>query len=141
MSEVPFMGHLFEGNGIITDPNKVRAIKDMPTPTDLMSPKRFLGMVNYLTKFLPNLTSVSDPLRGLEVKDAELCWLTVHDEAFQSIKNLVCKAPVLKFYDVAQEVTVESDASLSGLGATLLQSGQPVAFASRASTPAESRYV
>ena len=58
----------------------------------------------------------------------------------QSIKNLVCEPPVLKFYNVNREVTIESDASLSGLGASLLQEGQPVAFASRALTQAESRY-
>ena len=54
--------------------------------------------------------------------------------------SLVCDAPVLKFYDVRQAVTVECDASLSGLGATLLQGGQPVAFASRELTPAEGCY-
>ena len=140
MSEVPFMGHLLTADDIITDPNKVRAIKDMPTPTDVRSLKRFLGMVNYLAKFLPNLSSISVPLRRIEVKDAKWCWLPVHNEAIQKIKDLVCEAPVLKFYDVAREVTVESDASLSGLGATLLQEGQPVAFASRALTPAEGRY-
>ena len=140
MSEVPFMGHLLTADGLITDPNKVHAIKDMPTPTDVKSLKRFLGMVNYVSKFLPNLSSVSEPLRRLEVKDAEWCWLPVHNEAVQKIKGLVCEAPVLKFYDVTREVTVESDVSLSGLGATLLQEGQPVAFASRALTPAEGRY-
>ena len=140
LSEVPFMGHLLTANGIVTDPNKVRAIKDMPTPTDVTSLKRFLGMVNYLSKFLPNLSSVSEPLRRLEAKDAEWCCLPVHDAAVQKIKSLVCDAPVLKFYDVRQPVAVESDASLSGLGATLLQGGQPVAFAPRALTPAEGRY-
>ena len=134
------MGHLLTAEGIVTDPNKVRAIKDMPTPTDVASLKRFLGMVNYLAKFLPHLSRVSEPLRRLEAKDAEWCWLPVHDEAVQKIKSLVCAAPVLKFYDVTQAVTVESDASLSGLGATLLQGGQPVAFASRALTSAERRY-
>ena len=83
-------------------------------------------------------------LRRLDLKDAEWCWLPVHDEAVQSIKKLVCKAPVLKFYDFnktsTREVTFESDTSLSGLGATLLQEGQPVAFASKVLTPAESRY-
>ena len=69
---------------------------DMPTPTDVKSLKRFLGMVTYLAKFLPHLSSVCEPLRRLEPKDAEWCRLPVHDEAVQSIKNLVCKALVLK---------------------------------------------
>ena len=132
------MGHLLTADGVVTDPNKVRALRDMPTPTDVKSLKRFLGMVTYLAKFLPHLSSVCEPLRRLELKNVEWCWLSVHYEAVQSIKNLVCEAPV--FYDVNQEVTIESDASLSGLGASLLQEGQPVAFASRALTPAESRY-
>ena len=140
LSRVPFMGHLLSADGVVTDPNKVRAIRDMPVPTDVKSLKRFLGMVTYLAKFLPNLSSFCEPLRRLELKDAEWCWLPVHDEAVQSIKSLVCEAPVLKFYDVNREVTIESDESLSGLGASLLQEGQPVAFASRALTPAESRY-
>ena len=62
MSEVPFMVGC-----IITDPNKVRVTKDMPTPTDLKSLKRFLGIFNHLSKFLPNLSSVSEPLLRLEV--------------------------------------------------------------------------
>ena len=134
------MGHLLTADGVVSDPNKVCAIRDMPTPTDVKSLKRFLGMVTYLAKFLPHLSSVCEPLRRLELKDVEWCWLSVHDEAVQSIKNLVCEAPVLKFYDVNREVTIESDVSLSGLGASLLQEGQPIAFASRALTPAESHY-
>ena len=106
LSQVPFMGHLLT-DGVVTDPNKVRAIRDMPTPTDVKSLKRFLGMVTYLAKFLPNLSSVCEPLRRLELKDAEWCWLPVHDKAVQSIKDLVCDAPVLKFYDLNQEVTMK----------------------------------
>ena len=140
LSQVPLMGHLLTADGVVTDPNKVRAIRDMPTPTDVKSLKRFLGMVTYLAKFLPNLSSVCEPLRRLELKDAEWCWLPVHDKAIQSIKDLVCDAPVLTFYDVNLEVTIESDTSLSGLGASLLQVGQPVAFAPTARTPTESRY-
>ena len=94
------MGHLLTADGVVTDPNKVRAIRDMPTPTYVKSLKNFFGMVTYLAKFLPNLSSVCEPLRLLELKDAEWCWLPVHDEAVQSIKALVCDAPVLKFYDV-----------------------------------------
>ena len=96
LSQIPFMGHLLTADAVVTDPNKVRAIRDMPTPTDVKSLKRFLGMVTYLAKFLPNLSSVCEPLRRLELKDAEWCWLPVHDEAVKSIKDLVCDAPVLQ---------------------------------------------
>ena len=71
MSEVPFMGYLLTAGCIITDPNKVPVIKDIPTPTDLKSLKRFRGIFNYLSKFLPNLSSVSELLLRFEGKDAE----------------------------------------------------------------------
>ena len=61
-------------------------------------------------------------------------------KAVQKIKSLVCEAPVLKFYDVTKEVTIECDASLTGLGVSLLQEGQPVAFAPRALTTTEVLY-
>lgn len=106
----------------MTDLNKVRAIRDIPTPTDVKSLKIFLGMVTYLAKFLPHLPSARKTLRRLNLKDAEWCWLPVHDEAVQSIKN-----PVLKIYDVnktsTREVTFKSDTSLSGLGTFSLQEG------------------
>ena len=95
----------------------------MPTPTDVKSFKRFLWIVTYLAKFLPHLSSVCEPLRRLKLKDAEQSWLPVHVEVVQSIKNLVCEAPVVKFYDVNRKVAVESDASLNGFGASLLQAG------------------
>ena len=122
-SQVPFtfMGHFLTSDGVVTDPNKVCVIHDMPTPTDVKSLKRFLGMVTYLAKFLRKLSSVCEPVRQLEVKDAEWCWLPIHDEAVQSVKNLVCQAPVLKFCDVSREVKIECHASLSGLGTSLLQ--------------------
>ena len=52
LSQVPFMGHLLTADGVVTDPNKVCAIRDMPTPSDVKSLKIFLGMVSYLAKFL-----------------------------------------------------------------------------------------
>ena len=56
------------------------------------------------------------------------------------MKKLVVQHPVLKYYDVSEEVTLQCDASERGLGATLMQKGQPVAFASRALSTTEQRY-
>ena len=67
-------------------------------------------------------------------------WESQLEEAFQTIENMITTAPVLKYYDVASETTIQCDASESGLGATLLQNGQSVAFASRSLSTAERKY-
>ena len=143
-TEVRFMGHLLAPDGLKADPAKVEAILDMPPPTDVKGLKRFLerflGMVNYLAKFLPLLSDMTEPLRRLEDKAVDWCWLAQHQKAFTTVKEYSAKAPVLKYYDVNEEVTIQCDASETGLGAVLMQKGQPIAFASRALTDTETRY-
>ena len=143
-TEVRFMGHLLAPDGLKADPAKVEAILDMPPPTDVKGLKRFLerflGMVNYLAKFLPLLSDMTEPLRRLEDKDVDWCWLAQHQKAFTTVKEYSAKAPVLKYYDVNEEVTIQCDASETGLGAVLMQKGQPISFASRALTDTETRY-
>ena len=63
--EVPFLGHLITKDGLKADPAKVRAVLEMPTPTDVASVRRFIGFTNYLSKFLPRLSDVCEPLRKL----------------------------------------------------------------------------
>ena len=67
-------------------------------------------------------------------------WQSQQQEAFDQVKQLVTSTPVLKFYDVTEEATLQCDASEKSLGATLLQNGQPVAFASRALSRVEQTY-
>ena len=73
-------------------------------------------------------------------KQVPFHWQSAQEAPMQTIRELVVSAPVLKFYDMSDEVTVQSDASKNGLGATLLQGGQPVAFASRTLSKAEQNY-
>ena len=141
MPEVRFLGHLLTANGVQADPDKVRAITEMPNPTDVKGVQRLLGVVNYLSKFLPQLSEVCEPLRTLTLKETLWCWLDVHDQAFKRIKELVTEAPVLRYYDPSEELTLQCDASDKGLGAALLQQGQPIAYASRALTQCEHGYV
>ena len=139
-TEVRFMGHLLTPGGLKADPAKVEAILDMPLPTDVKGLKRFLGMVNYLAKFLPLLSDMTELLQRLEDKAVDWCWLAQHQKAFTTVKEYLAKVPVLKYYDVNEEVTIQCDASETGLGAVLMQKGQPIAFASRALTDTETRY-
>jgi hypothetical protein len=108
--------------------------------TNVKGLKRFLGMVNYLAKCLPLLSDMTEPLRRLEDKDVEWCWLEQHQQAYDTVKKSLAKAPVLRYYDVSKEVTIECDASETSLGAVLTQNGQPVVFASRALTDTEISY-
>ena len=138
--QVKLMGHVISKDGLKPDPDKVKAVKDMPKPTCKQETLSLLGFVNYLAKFLPRLSEVAQPLRNLTLANAQFLWSQQHDKAFDEVKKLVVQHPVLKFYDVNEEVTLQCDASERGLGATLLQNGQPVAFASRTLSLTEQRY-
>jgi hypothetical protein len=140
LQEVPFIGHIATDRGLCVDPAKVRAISEMPPPTDVTSLQRLLGMVQYLSKFLPRLSDITKSLRDLTQKDTEWVWDQPQQAALEALKKAVTSTPVLRYYNLKEEVTLQCDASQFGLGAALMQNGQPVAYASRALTPAESRY-
>ena len=97
-------------------------------------------MIKVFDIHTPRLAEVAQPLRDLTAKNAKFTWAKQHDTAFQEIKKLVVNHPVLKYYDCNSEVTLQCDASEKGLGAVLLQNGQPVAFASKTLSPTERRY-
>ena len=137
---VSYMGHTLSAAGLSADKSKVEAILSMNRPTDVASVQRLLGFVNYLARFMPHLSDVCEPLRRLTDRDSSWDWQSSQELAFQNIKQLVTEAPVLRYYSVVDPVTLQCDSSDFGLGATLLQCGQPVAFASRALSPVEQRY-
>ena len=140
LPEVRFMGHLLTENGLKPDPQKIEAITCMPKPENAAAVRRYLGFVNYLSKFLPNLSDLAEPLRKLIQENTVFTWMAQHDESWNKINDLIIKEPLLKFYDLSKEVTIQADASEKGLGATLMQQGQPVAYASRTLSVTERNY-
>lgn len=138
--EVPYMGHLLSSDGLKPDPAKVEAVTKMPRPEDVEGVQRLNGFVNYLAKFLPKLSEIMEPIRRLTRKDTQWQWSEEQDNAFQKIQHMVTQAPVLSYYDPCNELTIQCDASQSGLGAALLQNGRPIEYASRALTETEKRY-
>ena len=139
------MGTIISDQGMKPDPDKVAAITQMPPPENKAALLRFIGMVNYLSPFCANLSSVIQHLRMLTQEAVPFIWSDVQDSAFSKAKQLISSAPVLAYYDLHKPVVLQTDASDYALGGALLQPNdngklQPVAFTSSSMSPTEQRY-
>ena len=140
VESLTFMGHRISKDGLSIDPSKVSSMRGMEEPCSLETLRRFLWMVNYLAKFLPNITELINPLLNLLKKEVPWNWSSSQQKSFDSVKEAITTAPVLAYYDPGKPLTLENDACEYGIGSALLQGGKPFAFASRSLSDSERRY-
>lgn len=119
VEEVKYLGHVFDSKGMRPDGDRVKAIRDMPPPSCRKDLERFLGMTNYVSRFLPNYAELAEPLRGLLKRDSEFQWYEIHTSAFERVKKCLMEAPTLRYYDPGEAVVVSVDASFAGAGRVL----------------------
>ena len=141
-TKINYLGHIISSDGLRADPKKIDAVKQIPPPVDKAGVQRLLGMVGYLQRFAPNISSTAAPMRELVKKDVNFRWDEhVHGKSLNDVKKALSEPPVLRYFDAKeQETTLQCDASEKGLGACLMQKGQPVQYASRALTQTEQNY-
>jgi len=121
--QIEFLGFIIGGGLIQPSELKTRAISDFPTPVDVMSLKRFLGLTSFFRRFVEGYAIIAEPLARLTKKNADFLWSDKQDSAFRVLKDQLTKPPVLTMFDLNAEVTeLHTDASSLGLGAMLLQS-------------------
>ena len=118
-NSIVFLGHIISSEGIKVDPSKTDAITKMSVPQSLTELQRFLGMVNYLSKFIPNLAEVTAPLRVLLKKDVVFKLQKSQLDVIEKLKTLITSAPILKSFDSNLPTRLKTDASSEGLGALL----------------------
>jgi transposase InsO family protein len=144
MNSVTYLGHLVCAEGIRPTNDKIKAIQALSQPKDIQQLRSLLGVVNYYAKFLPNLSSVLAPLYNLLRKDAPFTWNQDCVKALAEVKRLLSSDKLLVHYDPHKPITLACDASPVGLGCVLshVVDGveQPIAYASRSLTKAESHY-
>ena len=120
--ELEFCGHIISKDGIKPSPERLLAIENFPSPTDLTSLRSFLGLANQLAHFLPDLSASLIEMRKLLEKGAAWQWLPEHENEFENAKKLLLASPILAPFDPACRTILLTDASkLHGLGYALMQ--------------------
>ena len=145
LPQVDYLGHTISAEGLKPTKEKVRAILQAPTPSDVSQLRSFLGLLNYYSKFLPNLSSILAPLYQLLQKQKKWSWGKEQEDAFRKAKAQLTSNSLLVHYDPDKELLLSCDASPYGVGAVLshkMEDGteKPIAFASRSLAAAERKY-
>ena len=142
---VQFAGYIINSEGISADPNKVKTISNFPVPKNITDLRSFMGLVNQIGYFSPNISKSATPLRSLMSDKNIFKWSNEHNEAFNRVKEALCEPPILNHYDPNKPTMVQTDASrLNGLGYALLQKHEDnwrlIQCGSRFISDTESRY-
>ena len=137
---IAYLGHILTSQGLQPDPKKIQAVTDMPPPQVKEALQHFLGMLTYLSKFIPNLSQIASPLRALLENDSMWEWHHEHEESFLKLKQLATTAPVLKYFKPDRPIKISVDASSKGLGAVLIQDEHPIAYASKSLSNTQQNY-
>ena len=142
--EVEFLGHNISKEGVKITDKKNAAIQALQRPENKKELQSALGMINYLTRFVPGAQTILAPLNELLKDKTEWRWDHQQEDSFNKIKKMIATGPVLAFFNPALPTVVAADSSSYGLGAVLLQEHgdklKPVAFCSRMLTATEQRW-
>ncbi|PAA47987.1 hypothetical protein BOX15_Mlig015622g2, partial [Macrostomum lignano] len=145
VKEAKFLAMRLSEKGIQPTDEKVSAVKAFRAPKNASEVRSFLGLVAFVSRFIPALSDMAKPPRDLTRKDAPWSWGAAEETAFSAIKNSISARSTLAFFDKRRPTEVIVDASPTGLGAILSQqqpdgSLRPIAYASRALSAVETRY-
>ena len=147
-SQLVFLGHQVDQDGIRPLPHKVEAIQNFPQPSSRRQLQRFLGLVNFYHRFVHNCAHIVAPLHALLGKKKPagqaLSWPEDACVAFSRIKDALAKATLLSHPVSNAKLSIMADASDVAVGAVLQQfvdkQWQPISFFSRKLSPTEKRY-
>lgn len=139
-----YLGHLLSGEGVRPVERLTYAVAEFPRPNDATEVKRFVHLAGYYRKFVDSFGSIVAPLTRLLKKDVEWQWTEEQQFAFERVKAALTAKPLLVYPNFAMPFRVVTDASKVGLGACLMQDQgrgwQPIAYASKVNSEAESKY-
>ena len=117
-----FYGVKLTKDGVMPDPKKLLAMRNLPEPKTIPLLESLLGIVNYLSRFSPNISKMTTNFRALLKKDDKFSWPPHHTTDFHAIKEELCSAKCLKYYEGNKKLYMEVDASQEAIDMALFQS-------------------
>ena len=129
-----YLGHIITGEGMLTNPKKITAMVEWPTPKTVKELRGFLGLTDYYRKFIKGYGIISKPLTELLKKNG-FEWGERAAVAFGSLKEAMTQAPILALPNFSRPFILETDACDTGVRVVLAQDGRPIAFLSQALAP------
>jgi hypothetical protein len=120
-TEVTFLGHVINAEGVSMEASKVAAISAWPRPQDPSDIRSFRGLAGFYRRFIRHFSRIAAPLTDLLVKGAIFEWIDRHNHAFHSLKYALTHAPILRPFDSSLPCTLDLDASDFAVGGVLLQ--------------------
>ncbi|GJT70813.1 putative reverse transcriptase domain-containing protein [Tanacetum coccineum] len=140
LESVQFLGHVINNKGVHIDPVKVEAIRNWSAPTIPKEVRQFLGLADNTEELSRVFSLISKPLTKLTQKNKKYEWGTEEDEAFQTLKQKLCSAPILALPEGNENFIVYCNASHKGYGDVLMQREKVIAYASRQLKKHEENY-
>ncbi|XP_049886595.1 uncharacterized protein K02A2.6-like [Pectinophora gossypiella] len=149
-NKVCFLGHELSGQGIRPLEKYVATVQEFRNPETIGELQSFLGLVNYLSKWIPDYATLTEPLKELlrqkkvDTSNIQRSWGPNQEKAFKSLKLALNKVPSLGYYNVKDRTIVIADASPVGLGGVLIQEdcngSRVIAYGHKTLTECERKY-
>ena len=137
LTEIHYLGHIVSHNQVRMDPDKIKAVVEWPTPTNVHEVRSFLGLCSYYRRFVRNFAAIAGPLHALTKKKVPFQWDIAQKEAFNKLKHFLSHGPILIVPDLRKPFEVHCNASGECVGIVLNQEGHAVAYESRMLQDAE----
>ena len=141
---VQYLGHVVSAEGVMTDPDKIEAVKNWERPGTVTGIRSFLGLASYYRRFIEGFSNIARPLHQLTEKNIHSVWAEECEQSFVELKEKLISAPILPYPLPEGDYILDTDASGYALGAVLsqVQDGQEkvIGYASRSLNKAEKNY-